>query len=178
MIDVSRSLRAARETGHLMKTLSASALSASLFGLASAARAGFVPGCLDGDIVRGNQEGAPGPICLLNNQFKHLEKVLFRFRVRDASGKLLDDKGLKGLVVELPDGQALEGYYGGHPPRAPVDYFWVAVWIIPADYPSGTLASYRAVATDIEGHTQTWEPIKRPDSYPVVLPGAIEFSKK
>jgi hypothetical protein len=160
-----------------MKTaFSAIALSAALLGLANSARAQDL--FLDGDIVRGNQEGAPGPICVLNNQFKHLEKVVFRFRVRDASGKLLHDKGLKSLVVEMPDGQKLKGYYGGHPPKTPLDYFWVAVWIIPVDYPSGTLGSYKAVATDLQGRTATWEPIKRPDSYPVVLPGAIEFSKK
>jgi hypothetical protein len=56
-------------------TLSAIALSAALLGLAHTARAQDL--FLDGDIVRGNQEGAPGPICVLNNQFKHLEKVVF-----------------------------------------------------------------------------------------------------
>jgi hypothetical protein len=99
--------------------------------------------------------------------------------VRDASGKLLDDKGLKSLVVEMPDGQKLAGYYWRpSAPRAARLFLGRAVWIIPADYPSGTLGSYKAVAIDMQGHTATWEPIRRPDSYPVVLPGAIEFTKK
>jgi hypothetical protein len=138
---------------------------------------------LDGDIVRGNQDGAPGPICVLTNQFKHLEKVVFRFRVRDQSGKLLDDKGLKSLVVELADGQKIEGHYGGHPPTTannpggPTDYFWVAVWIVPANYPSGTFR-YKATATDLAGHGQLWEPIKRVTTDLQVLPGAIEFTKR
>jgi hypothetical protein len=155
-------------------TLSAVVLSAAVLGLASAANAQHL--FLDSDIVRGNQPGAPGPICVLNNQFKHLEKVVFRFRVRDQSGKLLDDKELKGLVVELPDGTKIQGYYGGHPPQGATDYFWVAVWIIPASYPSGTF-TYKAVATDMEGVSETWEPIKRVTSWPLVLPEAIEFTK-
>ena len=35
----------------------------------------------EGDIVRGDQEGAPGPGCVLNNQFKRLEKVVWRLRI-------------------------------------------------------------------------------------------------
>ena len=57
---------------------------------------------IEGDIVPGNQPGAPGPICVLNNQFKHLEKVVFRFRIRDKDGKLMDDKVLKSIAVEMP----------------------------------------------------------------------------
>jgi hypothetical protein len=114
---------------------------------------------------------------VLNNQFKHLEKVVFRFRVRDQSGKLLDDKELKSLVVELPNGQKIDGYFGGHPPNAPTDFFWVGVWIIPKDYPEGML-TYRAVATDTKGRTQIWEPLNRVTSFPLILPGAIEFAKQ
>jgi hypothetical protein len=151
------------------------ALTAAVLGFANLAQAQNL--FLDGDIVRGNQPGAPGPICVLNNQFKHLEKVVFRFRVRDQSGKLLDDKELKSLVVELPDGQKLQGYYGGHPPSGPLDFFWVVVWIIPATYPSGSF-TYKATATDMQGRSQVWEPIKRAASYPVVLPGVVEFAKQ
>jgi hypothetical protein len=155
-------------------TFSAIALSATVLGCAGAARAQDL--FLDGDIVRGAQLGAPGPVCVLTNEFKHLEKVVFRFRVLDQSGKLLDDKSLKSLVVELPSGEKLQGYYGGHPPADPTDYFWVAVWVIPNSYPTGTF-TYKATATDVHGHTQTWEPIKRVTSQMQVLPGAIEFKK-
>jgi len=48
------------------------------------------------------ESGTAGPICVLNNQFGHLEKVVFRFRVREASGKLLDDKGRKGGSSNCP----------------------------------------------------------------------------
>jgi hypothetical protein len=156
-------------------TVSAIALSATILGFGGIASAQDL--FLDGDIVRGNQPGAPGPICVLNNQFKHLEKVVFRFRVRDQSGKLLDDKELKSLVVELPNGEKIQGYYGGHPPNGPTDFFWVGVWIIPDSYPSGTF-TYKATATDMRGHAQIWEPVNRVTSYPQVLPGAIEFAKQ
>ena len=155
-------------------TFAAIALSAAVAGLAGAANAQSL--FLDGDMVRGNQPGAPGPICVLTNQFKHLEKVVFRFRVRDQSGKLLDDKGIKSLVVHLADGQDMPAYYGGHPPAEPTDNFWVVVWVIPASYPSGTFR-YKATATDLEGHTQLWEPINRVTTDLQVLPGEIEFKK-
>jgi hypothetical protein len=85
--------------------------------------------------------------------------------------------------VELADGTKLDGYHGGHPPTTPAnpggptDYFWVATWIIPAGYPSGTFR-YKATATDMAGHAQTWEPIHRVTSEPQVLPGEITFAKK
>src|SRR5689334_9294109 len=87
-------------------------------GLALTTSAQAQPGKLffEGDIVRGDQEGAPGPGCVLNTQFKRLEKVVWRLRILDADGKSLDDKGLKSLVVELPDGQKMAARFSAHPP--------------------------------------------------------------
>src|SRR6266849_1339532 len=73
---------------------------------------------IEGDIVRGNTpNGNTGPVCVLANQFKRKENVIFRIRVRNTAGQALDDKGLKSLVVELSDGRK-----------------------IPADYPTGSLS--------------------------------------
>lgn len=133
----------------------------------------------EGDIVRGDQEGAPGPGCVLNNQFKRLEKVVWRLRILDADGKSLDDKGLKSLVVELPDGQKMAARFSGHPPPRvgpAVDHFWTARWIIPTEYPSGSFY-YKVVATNLDGSTQTWEPFKSMSSRLTVLEGAIEIKK-
>ncbi len=133
----------------------------------------------EGDMVRGDQQGAPGPFCVLNNQFKRLEKVVWRVRVLDQTGKSLDDKGLKNLVVELPDGQKLAARFGPHPPPrvGPAsDYFWTAAWVIPTGYPSGTFF-YKVVATDLEDKPQTWEPFKRATSQLQVIPGEIEIKK-
>src|SRR5262249_31175694 len=148
----------------------------SILGFASTAQAQTGGGKLffEGDIVRGNQPGAPGPGCVLNGQFKRLEKVVWRVRVLDQGGNALDDKGIKSLVVVLPDGQKFEGRYGPHPPRDTTDHFWTAVWIVPDNYPSGTFV-YKVAVTDQQGQTHTWEPFKRSVSQLAVIDGKIEL---
>ena len=134
---------------------------------------------IEGDMVRGAQQGAPGPACVLDNQFKHLEKVVWRIRVRDDAGKPLDDKGLKSLVVEMPDGQKVNARYSQHPPPQAgpaADYFWSAIWIIPTAYPSGSL-SYKVTATGNDGKSSTWEPFKTKPSQLTVVDGEIEIKK-
>ena len=158
-------------------TLSAAALSVLGFaGLTQAQQGGHL--YFEGDMVRGVQRGAPGPGCVLTNEFKRLEKVTWRIRVLE-DGKSLDDKRLTSLVVELPDGQRFPAYFGPHPPprssRGPAtDYFWAAIWIIPTTYPTGTFA-YKVIATDLKGRTQTWEPFKEVRSQLTVVPGQIEL---
>jgi hypothetical protein len=163
-----------------MRTLTLSAIALSVFGFAEVAQA-QQGGRLffESDIVRGFQQGAPGPFCVLNNQFKRLEKVVFRVRVVDQNGNALDEKGLKGVEIELPDGQKIAGRYGPHPPPSQgpaTDHFWVGVWIIPTSYPSGTFA-YKVTATGMDGKPQTWEPFKRVTSQLQVVAGAIEIKK-
>jgi hypothetical protein len=163
-----------------MRTIAAIALSGSILGLAGVAHAditGTAKLFFEGDMVRGGQAGAPGPVCVLDNQFKHLEKVVWRFRVLDQNGKALDGTGLKSLVIELPDGQKVNAQYGPHPgPANPTDFFWTAIWIIPSAYPNGTFV-YKATATDAQGQTATWEPFKRATSQLQVVPGEIEIKK-
>ena len=45
-----------------------------------------------------------------------VEKVVWRIRVLDPAGQEVDGKGLRSLVVELPDGQKLDAKFGPHPP--------------------------------------------------------------
>jgi hypothetical protein len=150
---------------------------AAMAGLAPAAHAQQPQSIfIEGDMVRGNTgKGQTGPTCVLNNQFKHNENAVFRVRVRDIFGKPLDDKGIKGVVVELSDGQRLPMRYGGHPPQGSVDYFWSVGWVIPGDYPTGSL-HYKIVATDLEGRTQTWQSFQDPRSQLLVIPGTVEYS--
>jgi hypothetical protein len=131
----------------------------------------------EGDMVRGAQQGAPGPFCVLTSQFKHKEEVAWRIRVLDQDGKPVDDKGLKSLAIQLPDGKTIEAHFRGHPPKPPqTDYFWATSWIIPDDYPTGTFA-YKVVATDMQGQTQTWEPFKIAASQLTILAGDVEIKK-
>jgi len=160
----------------LFRTIASVAL---FIGISSAAQAQQSKLFFEGDIVRGDQEGAPGPGCVLNNQFKRLEKVVWRLRILDASGKALDDKALKSLVVELPDGQKMAARFSVHPPPRigpAVDHFWTARWIIPTEYPSGSFY-YKVVATNLDGTSQTWEPFKSLTSRLAILDGAIEIKK-
>lgn len=141
---------------------------------------------IEGDIVRGNTAaGITGPVCVLANQFKRREKIVFRIRVRDGAGAPLDDKALKGIVVELSDGQTFAADYRARPPVSvrktlgitePLDYFWSAVWLIPEDYPTGTLG-YKVTATDMQGNSQTWTPFKDPRSLPTVMAGDVEYTR-
>jgi len=132
---------------------------------------------VEGDIVRGNTPmGATGPICVLTSQFRRGENVVFRIRVRNPHGKILDDKGVKGIVVELADGRKLPVRYGGHPPRNPTDFFFTAAWMIPADYPTGSLG-YSVTATDLEGNSVKWEPLREFRSWPAVIEGTVEYRR-
>src|SRR5262252_7235178 len=106
----------------------------------------------EADMVRHALEGQAGPFCVLTNQFKRKEAVAWRIRVLDQAGQQMDDKTLKSVVVELSDGQKLNAKFGGHPPRGtPTDFFWSLHWVIPADYPTGSLV-YKVVATDLNGN--------------------------
>jgi hypothetical protein len=160
---------------------------ATLFFVQADIAAAQQPGKLfiEGDMVRGDtREGATGPVCVLASQFKRMEKVVFRVRVRNAAGELLDGTHIKSVVVELMNGQKFQARYGGHPPAnllpslgltAPSDYYWAAAWQIPQNFPN-TL-SYKVIAVDMQGNTQEWAPFNHPSSLLTVIPGDVEFIK-
>ena len=108
----------------------------------------------EGDMVRG--PGA-GPACVLSSQFKHGQHIVWRLRIRDQTGTALDNKELKSVAVELPDGKTFAMHYGGHPKGKTDDFFWTTSWQVPANYPTGTFG-YKVVATTVDGKTQTWSP--------------------
>jgi len=164
-----------------MKALTAWALAVSMLGI-TATSAQAQPGKLffESDIVVGDQEGVPGPGCVLQSRFKRLEKVVWRVRVLDQAGNAIDNKGLKSLEIQLPDGQKIAMRFGPHPPPrlGPTeDHYWVARWIIPMEHPSGTFA-YKVVATTQDGNAQTWEPFKLKISQLTVIDGAIDPPKQ
>ena len=162
------------------------ALPLAALAFANAATAETQKLFIEGDIVRGNTpSGNTGPVCVLANQFKRKENVIFRIRVRDLAGEALDDKKLKSLVVELSDGKQYKAEYRPRPPAGvrkalgltePIDYFWSAAWLIPQDYPTGSL-SYKVVATDTQGNTQSWVPMKDLRSLPMVMDGDVTYTK-
>jgi hypothetical protein len=131
----------------------------------------------EGDMVRTPRPGLAGPFCVLQSQFKRGEGVAWRIRVLGQPGQNLDDKALASVVVELSDGQKFKAKFGPHPPRgAPTDHFWSVSWVIPAEYPTGSL-SYKVVATDSQGQAHTWEPFKMSFTQLTVVAGEPEPAK-
>ena len=126
------------------------------------------------DMVTG--PGGSGPICVLSNRFMRKETVAWRIRVQDATGKQLDDKGLKSLTVELSDGQKFDAHFGGHPPDAPTDHLWSTSWSIPEDYPTGSF-NYKVITTALDGSTQSWEPVNVKPSLLTAIPGTFQPAK-
>jgi hypothetical protein len=161
-----------------MRILTLSAVAISTLAFATIAQAQNAKLFIDSDMERGNLAGQPNPGCVLNSQFKHLEKIVWRVRVLDATGKPLDDKGLASVMVDLPDGQKMAAKYGKHPggPNPGTDNFWTAIWVIPTGYPTGSF-SYKVTATDTQGNSQTWEPFKVAASELTILAGDIEIKK-
>ena len=127
---------------------------------------------IQADIVRGVQPNMTAPGCVLNSQFKHKEEMVWRIRVIDAkTGKPLDDKRLKSVVVTLSSGQSVEAKFGGHPPPKPIDTFWTVPWVVPDDYPTGSF-SYTIKATDNNGDTAEFEPFKSRPALPTIVADA------
>jgi hypothetical protein len=161
----------------MSRKLLAIAVPAAILALLPHARAQDQKLFFEGDMVRGVQQaGSTGPACVLTNQFRRKESVVWRVRVLEASGKPADTAALKSLTVELPDGQVFPMRFGPHPRGRTDDYFWAAAWIIPADYPTGTFA-YKVTAVDLAGRSHVWEPFKVQPSQLTVIPGEVEFKK-
>ena len=123
------------------------------------------------DMVRA--PGGSGPGCVLSNRFMRKEEVAWRIRVQDATGKQLDDKGLKGVVVELSDGQEFPARFRRPPAEGADGLYLVHPWVIPDNYPTGSF-NYKVVATTLDGTTQTWEPINTKPSLLTIIAGTFE----
>jgi hypothetical protein len=91
--------------------------------------------------------------CVLANQFQPGGHVVWRIKVFDpVTGQPMDDEALDMVEVTLPDGQAFEAEYGGHPSSDSTDFFWATAWEIPEDYPTGSLP-YEVTATAADGRS-------------------------
>lgn len=123
------------------------------------------------DLVRGSAQPT-GPVCVQTNVFRHGEAIVWRVRVLDvANGEDPGDAGKniaafdqRGITVTayLENGQTIPLRYGQHPPRPrpgdAVAWFWAGSWIIPADYPTGTLRWW-VVVRDKSGAFVRFDPI-------------------
>jgi hypothetical protein len=160
----------------IVQTLRIVALSSAVLAFGGAVEAADI--FIEGDMVRGRpQEGATGATCVLTSQFKRLEHVVWRIRVKSADKKELDSKGVKGVVIKLADGQTFPMSYGPHPRNPPqTDAFWATSWAIPAAFPTGSIG-YKVVVTDLEGKEHEWTPFKINLSALMIIPGEVTFTR-
>ncbi len=112
------------------------------------------------DIVQGTknlpQDQAASKTCVVNSRYPRNAEILWRARVVDPqTGKEMDDKALKSVQVKLADGKVIDAKYGKHSD----EYFWVGGWLVPKDYPTGTV-NYTIVATAADGRTGEFKPFQ------------------
>lgn len=124
-------------------------------------------------VVQGREGSPEDRVCVLNSRFLHGQQVVWRIKVIDpATGQPMDDKQLRRVWVELVDGQVFEARFGPHPRNKPTDYFWAAAWVIPPDYPSGTV-DYTIHAQAKDGRSGTQVRFDVESSQLIVLPGSV-----
>jgi len=114
---------------------------------------------VDSDTVRGSKNLPTGSAdgCVQSNLYAKNEQVVFRIRVYDpVSGKQLTADDLESVLVTLKDGTKLDpATYGAHPKTEPNESFWTAAWVIPSNYPTGSV-DYTIAAKAKDGRTGTF----------------------
>ena len=131
---------------------------------------------LAADMVRGS-ENPMGPVCVLSSRYKQGEQIVWRLRIIDTAtgkavpapaGELLSQNPSKedlasmtkniSVKVHLSDGYVFPMHFGPHPTKKAADYFWTTAWIIPKNYPTGTLDYWITADWATEGKKGRWEP--------------------
>ncbi len=114
---------------------------------------------VDADTVRGSKNLPTGSTdgCVQTNLFAKNEQIVFRVRVYDpVSGKQLTGTDLESVIVTLKDGTKLDpATYGAHPKTEPNESFWTAAFVIPSNYPTGSV-DYTIAAKAKDGRTGTF----------------------
>ncbi len=96
------------------------------------------------DTVNGSRPvGAkPRPVsCTQTNNFKRGEQVVFRIWGSEAAtGAILSTENVASAVVQVPGvAEPLKLNWGAHGAQSNRVWFWTAAWVIPPDYPLGSV---------------------------------------
>lgn len=110
--------------------------------------------------------------CVRSSQFRRGEKITFRVSAFDAKTlKPLTDKQVKYMYVKIPglpnQGPFTYGKHGADINTAP--WFWTLGWVIPDDYPLGTM-DFQVVVKSKTGAFGYFKQIPVPTSLLTVLP--------
>jgi len=135
-----------------------------------------VPLILVSDTVLGI-EGIPEAeirqkVCILSSRFNPGQQIVWRVRVYDPrTGQVMDETTLDVVQVILPGEQILKAHYGPHPrpPQDATDFFWSTSWVIPQEYPQGSL-SYTIRAESKDGRTGEFAQFNVAPSLLIILP--------
>jgi hypothetical protein len=96
------------------------------------------------DTVNGSRPAAgtkPRPIgCTQSNNWRRGEQVVFRVwgSVAD-TGAILNTENVKYAYVSVPGQPNMKLNWGAHGAQTNRVWFWTSAWIVPADYPLGSL---------------------------------------
>ena len=117
-----------------------------------------LPLILHADTVRGDlnlsQEELVANLCVQRSRFNPGEHIVWRIRVYDPQlATAMDNVALDSVQVVFDDGQLFEAVYAGHQK----DFFWTTSWVIPEDYPTGSLG-HQIVAKAKDGRTGEFVP--------------------
>lgn len=119
------------------------------------------------DTVRGTQgvtddeKKADNPaslVCVVMSKFPQGSRIVWRAVVSDPlTNKPLDDKALEYVKITLADGKLQDLKYGPHggTKENPAQFFWVAGFTVPNDYPTGVFA-FKIEAKSKEGVIGTY----------------------
>lgn len=119
------------------------------------------------DTVRGTQgvtddekkgDNPASLVCVVMNKFPQGSRIVWRAVVTDPlTNKPLDDKTLEYVKITLADGKLQDLKYGPHggTKENPAQFFWVAGWTVPTDYPTGGFA-FKIEAKSKEGVIGTY----------------------
>ena len=115
---------------------------------------------------------SPAKSCVRSSQFRRGEKVIFRAAAYDArTMKPLTNKQVKYMYVKIPglpnQGPFAFGKHGADIKTAP--WFWTLGWVIPDDYPLGTL-DFEVVIKSMKGDFGYFKQMPVPSSVLTVLP--------
>jgi hypothetical protein len=114
-------------------------------------------------------EGERDRVCVPNTRFKRNEKISWLIKVLDPrSGDYLDAQALGQVEVRLASGEVLEARYGPRPRDNPTDHYWATGWLIPENYPSGTL-EYSVTAVAMDGRSGHWVNFNTPSTFILIL---------
>lgn len=121
-----------------------------------------LPLIVHADTVRGNlnllAEDMVANLCVQRSRFNLGEHIVWRIRVYDPQlATAMDNIALDSVQVLFDDGQLFEARYAGHGAEGAKDFFWTTSWVIPEDYPTGSLG-HQVIAKAQDGRTGEFVP--------------------